>query len=62
MQSFVSWKRNVNNRQKHRGFKGKIQIKIKMAGPVFNVSTNKRGSKLSEGVKKKKKKIKVWGV
>lgn len=27
------------------------KIKIKMAGPVFNVSTNKSGRKLSEGVK-----------
>lgn len=37
---------NVSNRHKHRGFEEKNKIKIKMAGPVFNVSTNKCGRKL----------------
>lgn len=39
----VSWKRSVSNGQKHRGLR---EIKIEMAGPVFNVSTNKHGSNL----------------
>lgn len=39
----VSWKRSVSNGQKHRGLR---EIKTEMAGPVFNVSTNKHGSNL----------------